>query len=279
MSRLHVLVDPLATRAPLTVRALGGLQAAARGCGPQRVLTDGPASERGERDQSSGSSDGRDNELVEVVQDRAGKELGQQTWFSRIRLTQRAQLKGALLLVDDRRWIPESDEQQVEHQATGPAVAVDERVDLLELVVQRGDPLSEVRGSCPYRPGALHPRLYAARNERRRWRSHAAREGADVVLPQGAWCLALSRGSMRRHVPDRTQGHLVYVADLRQGDEIVALPGARFDGLPVDPLRGVRVTADLQVLRQLLVADSPSLREELLDLLQDERVPSIAVEW
>jgi hypothetical protein len=42
--------------------------------------------------------------------------------------------------------------------------------------------------------------------------------------------------------------------------------------MPVDPVRGVRVPTDLEVFAQLLVADSATLGEQLLDLFEDKRV-------
>jgi hypothetical protein len=52
----------------------------------------------------------------------------------------------------------------------------------------------------------------------------------------------------------------------------VTLEIANADALAVDPLRGVGVAADLEVVLELLAPDRPVLARELLNLAQDEGV-------
>src|SRR6202162_526988 len=78
---------------------------------------------------------------------------------------------------------------------------------------------------------------------------------------------------MQRHVPHRRQRETVNVAHLRQRDQRATRPLSRLNSLPVDPVGGVGVAPHLEVLAQLLVPHRATLREQLLDLAQHERVP------
>ncbi len=60
--------------------------------------------------------------------------------------------------------------------------------------------------------------------------------------------------------------------DLRERDQSVDAPVARIDDVGVDPVRGVGVAADFQVLLERLGADGVALIEEGLDLAQHEGV-------
>jgi hypothetical protein len=62
------------------------------------------------------------------------------------------------------------------------------------------------------------------------------------------------------------------VANLRERDQPTVRPGARLDCAAVDPIGGVGVSADLDMLAPLLVANGAALSEQDLDLLEDQRV-------
>jgi hypothetical protein len=97
-------------------------------------------------------------------------------------------------------------------------------------------------------------------------------QGLDVVLPEGSGPFALGRLSVRRDIPDGRHGQRMDTADLSERDELAVRPCLKLDAAPVHPIRSVRITPDLHVLAQLLVAHGASLGKEELDLLQHERV-------
>ena len=76
---------------------------------------------------------------MEVVEDRARQQFSERAGVADVCPTECVQVSGSLPLVDDRRRVAETDEDQVEHETPGPAVAVEERVDSLELGVEVGE--------------------------------------------------------------------------------------------------------------------------------------------
>ena len=60
--------------------------------------------------------------------------------------------------------------------------------------------------------------------------------------------------------------------ELGQREQLTARPLAGVYCVAVDPVGGVGVAAHLHVLRELLVPDRAALLEQLLDLLEHERV-------
>jgi hypothetical protein len=77
---------------------------------------------------------------------------------------------------------------------------------------------------------------------------------------------------MRCDIPDGGHRKAVDLAHLGQRDEPAVAPVTRLDPLPVNPVGGIGVAADLEVFAELLVADGTALRQQLLDLLEHERV-------
>jgi hypothetical protein len=73
--------------------------------------------------------------------------------------------------------------------------------------------------------------------------------------------------------PDGTQGEEVDVSDLLEGQERLSVDLSGAEALVIDPLRGIGVAPDLEVVAELLVADSATFEEESLDFLTDEGVP------
>lgn len=77
---------------------------------------------------------------------------------------------------------------------------------------------------------------------------------------------------MGGHVPDGGHRQPVDVAQLGQRDQLAFSPRARLDSASVDPVGPIGVTAYIEVLAQLLVADRATFGQQGLDLLEHERV-------
>jgi hypothetical protein len=107
---------------------------AAPACGghTKRIGRDPLGGKSRQRHQSRWPGDGRDDKLVEVVEDCSGEKLGERAMITLIRASKRREVARAIALVDDRRGIAEPDQQQVEDEAASTAVTVQKRVDLLE---------------------------------------------------------------------------------------------------------------------------------------------------
>ena len=140
---------------------------------------------------------------------------------------------------------------------------------------------AEASASGNWRASAESPRSFwrspiqlgdRRRNLQPRGRCHALRERLDVVLSKRAGSLPVICLRMRDHIPNRCHRELMDVAQLGNGDEAVIGPLARLYGVSIDRVGGVRVTADLQILAELLVADSAPFRQQCLNLFEDERV-------
>src|ERR1019366_4523959 len=71
---------------------------------------------------------------------------------------------------------------------------------------------------------------------------------------------------------DRLHRHAVHMTQLSQIEDISAGPPIARQTLAIDPLGCVGITADLHVLRELLVPDGAPLRQESLDLLEHQGV-------
>jgi hypothetical protein len=62
------------------------------------------------------------------------------------------------------------------------------------------------------------------------------------------------------------------LANFGKSEQPAVVPVAGFQTLPVNPARGIRITADLVVLPEGLGPDCPPLLQQHLDLPQDEGV-------
>ena len=91
------------------------------------------------------------------------------------------------------------------------------------------------------------------------------------MTAEGAGPLVGARLGMGGDVPDRLHRHGVHLAHLGEGDPVVR-PAFGPDRLAVDPVGGIGVPAHLHVFLQLLVAHRAALRQQGLDLPQDEGV-------
>ena len=80
--------------------------------------------------------DGGDDEPVEVVQHRPGDELAQLSGIALVGAAKGTEVGGALALVDDRRRIAETHEYEIQEEAAGPSVAIQERMHPLEPAVE-----------------------------------------------------------------------------------------------------------------------------------------------
>lgn len=96
---------------------------------------------------------------------------------------------------------------------------------------------------------------------------------ADLVLAKRARSLPSGGVRMWRHVPNRRHRHVVDLPHFGQRQERIRPSDlVRADRLPVDPLGCRTVSLYLQVLAEFLVADRQTFCEQLLHLLQHQRV-------
>src|SRR5207249_2649050 len=106
-----------------------------------------------------------------------------------------------------------------------------------------------------------------------RWRRHATGEGTDVVLPERARPFAWMQIVRGRMQPSGLYDELVDLTELGQVDALAGGPILQLlNSLCVHPLSRLRVSLDLEIFRQLLVADRPTLAEEALDLFENQSV-------
>ena len=94
--------------------------------------------EGGEGNESSRSGDSGNDEAVEVVEYRPGEELAEGPWIAGVAGAEGAEVSGPVAEVDDCRRVAKLEQQEVEDQAAGAAVAIEERMDALELAVRGG---------------------------------------------------------------------------------------------------------------------------------------------
>src|SRR5450756_469169 len=269
----EVLVDPGSAAAPLAVVAALGAKPAALGGGAQGDAADLWCLERGEWHESGGSGQCRHDEPVEVVQDCSGDQLGQGAVVAGVGPPQGLEVPRPLALLDDRRGVAETGEDQVEQQSTCSAVPVEEGVDLLEADVGFGESFHRVARGPGDGVDQVQPVAQPGLDQREGGWAHPTGEGADVVLAEVPGRLVRRGVGVRADAPDGPQRHAVDVPDLGERQELTEALEARLEGLAVDPSCGVRVALDLHVLGELAVADCATLEEKLLDLTQDQRVP------
>src|SRR5437879_10533843 len=105
-----------------------------------------------------------------------------------------------------------------------------------------------------------------------RRRCHALREGADVVLAPVARALAVEGVRIRSHLPNGRHGQPVDLPDLGESQQLAAGPAPGTESVAVNPSRGIRVSLDLEIVLELLVADRPALVEESFDLWGHQRI-------
>ena len=144
--------------------------------------------QRRQRHQTRRAGDRRDDELVEVVEHRAREELAERAGVALVGAAERGQVTGAVALVDDRRRVAEADQQEIEQQATGASIAVEERVDLLEACVEPCERLRDRRPRPPPRSAcasASQSCISAGTSVHGGW-PHPAGKRLDVVLAKRA---------------------------------------------------------------------------------------------
>ena len=152
-----VPVNPKARATPLAVSAASSAQTAAGSRRPQRRSLQVGSFQRRQRDESGRTGHGGDHESMQAGEDRAGEHLAEQTWFALIRSLQRAEVPCPVPLVDDGGRVAEPNQDEVENQASGAAVAVEEGMNLFEAAVRIGQRLGERRMTGVEGVDTAHP--------------------------------------------------------------------------------------------------------------------------
>ena len=144
-------------------------------------------------DQAGWSCDVGDDESLQVVQDGSGDEFGERTVVAVVGAVEGVEVAVAGSLEDDRRGPAEPDQQQVEQEPTGAAVAVEEGVDGFERAMQSSEAKRKFvdgqgTGRCvlPEFDGGVDPAVELAADLGPRGRRHAAAEQVEVVPPEAA---------------------------------------------------------------------------------------------
>jgi hypothetical protein len=245
----------------------------------QGVVRQGLGGQRAQRNQPGRTGDVRHHEPVQIVYDGARDQLGEGAGVSVVGAIQCGEVAGAVSLEDDRRRVAEADEQQVEHQSSGAAVAVDERVDTLETAVQVSQPNGDVVGGytgrldgLPETVGGLHPLVDLGRHVRPGGRHHAARKGFDVVATEGARPFVGAGVRVRAHLPHCGHREVMHVANLGDGHEVLPPPVTGLDCLAVHPASGLAIAQDLEVVAQILGTDGSALVQQYRYFAQYEGV-------
>ena len=210
---------------------------------------------------------------MEAVEDRPREHLSERTCVSRVRSLQSAQVPCAVPLVDDGGRIAVPDQDQVEDQPSGAAVAVEKRVNLLETAMDLGEGFGKDRSAGFEGVHTVYPACHLRGDERPGDGGHAAGEWMDVVLPEAPGGLARRRVGVGCNAPGGSHGCPVNLPHLRERQDAAGVrETGRGDGLPIDPVGCIGVALYLQVLAELLVADRPAFPEQLRDLLEHQRV-------
>jgi hypothetical protein len=211
---------------------------------------------------------------VKVVQNRSGQKLAQWPAVPGVRAPQGREVATTRTLVDDRRREAEPYEKQIQNQSTGAAVAVEERMNLLKVGVQRGQPLRDGRILSTTELLDFHnPVADKCRHLRpARW-VQASGEGLNLMLAKGARPLSVAGLRMWCDVPDRGHCKCVDVPYLGKRDQLAIGPGTWLNALAVHPVRCVGVSTDLVVFAQFPIPDGAPFLKEDLDLFEDQSVP------
>src|SRR5207244_10821293 len=156
----------------------------------------------------------RDDELVQVVENRARRQLSEQPGVTSVGSLQRPQVIVALTLVDDHGRVAEADEHQIEHETTGSAIPVEKRMDLVEATMKYRESLRKVRAPGFKIVDLAQPGRHFSAGQNPRGRSHSSWEQVDVVLPKVARAFSIGSVRMRGNVPDWGHRHAVDLAKL-----------------------------------------------------------------
>jgi hypothetical protein len=99
--------------------------------------------QRGQGHEARGAGNGRHDEPHQRVKDRSREELTEGCRVARVRSSQVVQISRAFPLANDHRRVAETDQEEIGHQSAGASVAVEERMDSLELGVDGGERLGQ----------------------------------------------------------------------------------------------------------------------------------------
>ena len=129
------------------------------------------------------------------------------------------------------------DQDEVEDQPPGPAVAVEKRMDPFETAMERGERFGKDRSARVEGVHVVNPARHLGGNEGPGDGGHAPGERVDVVFPKAPRGFARCRVGMRRYAPGGSHGRAVHLPDLRQRQCASGMrePG-RGDGLSIDSI-------------------------------------------
>ena len=206
--------------------------------------------------------DGRDHEAVKAVENRPiDHRLRECLRLPVSALCRALRYRGTVSLVDDGGRVAVPDQDEVEDQPPGPAVAVEKRLNPFETAMERGERFGKDRSARVEGVHAVYPTRHLCGDEGpgdwghepgRGWMSCSRTlMGASrgVALGCGA-TLHAGPIAVRCILPDL--GQRQYAARMHE-------PG-RGDDLSLDPVRCI-VGLYLQILAELLVADRPAFPE------------------
>lgn len=208
-------MHPLRGRIPL-IRPANGTQAAALGRDCKRVAGERGICERAKGDEPVGAGEAPEQEAINAVCHRPCEDLGEWAGIASVRPPQRIQVPRTVSLVDDRRGISMSNEQEIRRQSTGSPVSVAEGMDPFEASVDVGDERHRMLAFDRRSARVADPIGYERRHLRKRRRCHPAGEGTDVVRAKRTWPLTGVEAVRRRVQPNRLDDELVDLAKFGQ---------------------------------------------------------------
>jgi len=144
------------------------VEATSPGGSSQRHEAEVGVDEGRDRHQLGRACDVRDDEAIEVVDHPPGEDFPEWAHVAAVGPLHGAQVRGTLRLEDHYWRVSDSNEDQVECQSAGAAVAVDEGVNLFERIVEsRGDLGGRLAIGDPggHRGSARRPRLQHGSDE------------------------------------------------------------------------------------------------------------------
>jgi hypothetical protein len=119
----------------LAVVALLGSEPTAVGGGSQGAFGKALIGEGGEGHEPLGAGDGGHHEAVEVVEDCSGEEFAERSRVAGVGRSKAAEVLLSVPQEDDRWGVAEAEEKEIEEEASGASIAVEEGVDPLEFAV------------------------------------------------------------------------------------------------------------------------------------------------
>nr|WP_238385313.1 hypothetical protein [Nesterenkonia muleiensis] len=235
-------------------------------------------SQSAQGDKTRRTSNVRNNESVEVFIHRSGQQLSQRAIVFVVSTLHSLQVSRALTFQDDHRRVSKPDQDEVQKKTPCTPIAIQERVHLLETIVDLGEALGPWDWHLPTSEflsvgiNEANPLFDGGRDKWPKLGCHATLERLNVMLTEVSRRCGIGGHWVWGNCPHRAHRPVVNLPDLVNADNPFGAPATGFKSLPIDPLRGSTVSLNFHVLTKRLGSNSTSILQESLNLPQNESV-------